>query len=144
MSTFIKNFQSPRIVVSKDSVRYRDIDLSFKKHPGTNDVAVRVDTGAIAQSIRTLVLTAPGDLEEEPDFGVGVWSLLGENYDPVSILALRDKIRGQCTKYEPRAEVTDVQIEGDQEQHQIRIRVLYYVLNVDNEEQVTITVSRVQ
>lgn len=135
----LKNFEDKP---SSVSVRYRDIDLNFKKHPSSNDVAVRVDSNAVAQALRTIILTNPGDIDEEPDFGVGVWGLLGENMS-AGILTLKEKIIEQCSLYEPRAEISDVVISHDVESYTIRIRVFYYVANIDQLEDVSVTVSRV-
>lgn len=136
----LKNFETK---VTSSEVRYRDVDLNFKRHPSSNDVAVRIDSNAVAQSLRTIILTNPGDIDEEPDFGVGVWGLLGENMTPASVLTLKEKIIEQCSLYEPRAEISDVVISHDVESYTIRIRVFYYVANIDQLEDVSVTVSRV-
>ena len=120
-----------------------DLALEFKRHPVTNDVTAKTGTSAIAQSLRNICLTNPGDIDEEPDFGVGVFGLMGENQSAVSVLALKDTIFNQCARYEPRAELTDILVDYQQEDYTIRIRILYTPVNVDTEEEVTIEVSRV-
>ena len=136
----LKNFETP---VTKTEARYRDIDLNFKRHPSTGDVSVRVDSNAVAQSLRTIILTNPGDLDEEPDFGVGVWGVLGENMTPAGVLTLKEKIIEQCSLYEPRAEISDVVISHDIENYTIRIRVMYFVSNIDQMQDVTVSVTRI-
>lgn len=136
----LKNFETPTAQVE---VRYRDVDLNFKRHPSSGDVSARVDSNAVAQSLRTIILTNPGDLDEEPDFGVGVWGVLGENMTSVDVLALKEKVVEQCSLYEPRAEISDVVISHDMENYTIRIRVFYFVSNIDEMQDVTVSVSRV-
>lgn len=136
----LKNFETP---VTKTEARYRDIDLNFKRHPSTGDVSVRVDSNAVAQSLRTIILTNPGDLDEEPDFGVGVWGVLGENTTPACVLTLKEKIIEQCSLYEPRAEISDVVISHVIENYTIRIRVMYFVSNIDQMQDVTVSVTRI-
>lgn len=136
----LKNFETQ---VAQQDARYRDIDLNFKRHPSSGDVTARVDSNAVAQSLRTIVLTTPGDLDEEPDFGVGVWGLLGENMTPASILILKERVIEQCSLYEPRAEISDVVLSHDMENYTIRIRIFYMIANVDQMEDVTVSVSRV-
>ncbi|ARK07849.1 putative baseplate wedge subunit [Aeromonas phage phiA8-29] len=136
----LKNYETP---VTKTEARYRDIDLNFKRHPSTGDVSVRVDANAVAQALRTIILTNPGDLDEEPDFGVGVWGLLGENMTPAGVLILKEKIIEQSSLYEPRAEISDVVITHDIENYTIRIRVMYFVANIDQMQDVTVSVKRI-
>lgn len=142
MAVNLKNYSEAAPLVANPN-RYVDIDLRFNRHPGSNDVGARVNSSAIAQSLRTICLTNPGDIDEEEDFGVGVWGILGENFTPIEILSLKDRIRDQCTRYEPRAELTRVDVEHDYASYTIRIRILYFPVNVDQEETVTVTVSRV-
>lgn len=136
----LKNYEMP---VTKTEARYRDIDLNFKRHPSTGDVSVRVDANAVAQALRTIILTNPGDLDEEPDFGVGVWGLLGENMTPAGVLILKEKIIEQSSLYEPRAEISDVVITHDIENYTIRIRVMYFVANIDQMQDVTVSIKRI-
>lgn len=136
----LKNFETP---VTKTDVRYRDIDLNFKRHPSSGDVSVRVDSNAVSQALRTIILTNPGDLDEEPDFGVGVWGVLGENMTPAGVLTLKEKIIEQCALYEPRAEISDVIISHDIQNYTIRIRVMYFVTNIDQMQDVTVSVTRI-
>lgn len=136
----LKNFETPTTQVE---ARYRDIDLNFKRHPSSGDVSARVDSNAVAQSLRTIILTNPGDLDEEPDFGVGVWGVLGENMSAVDVLALKEKVIEQCSLYEPRAEISDVVVSHDMENYTIRIRVFYFVTNIDEMQDVTVSVTRV-
>ncbi len=138
---FIKNFagiDSP----SQPTNIYFDIEQTFSKL-ANNDVAVRKDSRAIAQSIRNIVLTNPDDVDEIENFGVGVWSLLGENIDAISILGIQDKVKEQCAMWEPRAEITDVKVEAVYGEHTVRIRVYYYPINVNEEVYVDVEVTRV-
>lgn len=127
--------------LSKDV--FIDVSLEFKVHPVTKDVTAKTGTAAIAQSLRNICLTNPGDLDEEPEFGVGVSKLLGENISIVDLLTWKDNIVNQCRRYEPRAEIVDVIIENEPGNYTVRIRLLYIPINVDTQEEVTITVTRV-
>lgn len=142
MSIQVKNYQTPGQKSIATPV-YSDIDLKFKPHKGTKDVSKRINANAISQALRTICLTNPGDLDEEPDFGVGVWSLLGENFTPIEVLALKERIFEQCSTYEPRAELTQVDVEWQPTLYEVRIRIRYYPLNVNSEEEVNVTVQRI-
>ena len=52
------------MAIIKKSQGFRDISLSFKRHPVTNDIAALKDTDAIKRSVRNLVQTIPNKLPE--------------------------------------------------------------------------------
>ena len=53
---------------------YRDIPLSFQKHPGTGDVRPLKDIDAVKQSVKNLILTNFGDRPFQFDIGSNVTS----------------------------------------------------------------------
>ncbi|AWY10194.1 lysozyme [Vibrio phage VAP7] len=109
-------------------VQYKDIDLGMAKHPVTGDVAVRTDVRAIMQSIREIVFTAAGEWEAEPEFGVGIYSELGEEQHPLIGENLRIRIEQAVERYEPRAEIASVVIGRDGD-HGVKIQVIFFALN---------------
>lgn len=137
----LKDYDIKNTVSDTINDSFVDIDLSFKRNPLTNDLAVRKGARAISQSLKTIVLTNPNDLPNEPEFGVGVNSLLGENNDPISILELKDKIYEQISRYEPRVELIDVSTTF--ESHTVRINIAYVIKNDPVEQTLSIEVGRV-
>lgn len=140
-TSLLKDFDTKKSATDFSNENFVDVDLKFTRNPITNDVSVKKGNRAIAQAIRVIVLTNPGDLPFEPDFGVGVNSLLGENNDPVSILSIKERIYDQISRYEPRVEVSDVIVNADQ--HSVFIRVSYVVRNDPAEQSVDIKIGRV-
>ena len=57
---------------------FKDLNLSFKKHPVTDDLVVTKDAAAIKQAITTLLLTDRGERPFQPDIGSGLRSFLFE------------------------------------------------------------------
>ena len=48
---------------------FKDINLSFKRHPVTNDVITIRDEDAIKRSVRNIVFTILGEKPFDPNFG---------------------------------------------------------------------------
>jgi len=48
---------------------FKDINLSFKRHPVTNDVLTIRDEDAIKRSVKNIIFTILGEKPFEPDFG---------------------------------------------------------------------------
>ena len=140
----LKNFTQQESPVAKASQQtFVDIDLKFTNHPSSKDVSVKLGAGAVAQSIRNICLTNQGDIDEQPDYGVGIRDYLGEQFGPIESLNLKSLIIEQCSRYEPRAEIFNVTVSFIEAEYTLRIRIDYFVVNVLKEESVVIEVSRV-
>ncbi len=137
----LKDFDITSTASSEAAAQFVDVDLAFRANRFTGDIFVKKGDRAVAQALRVLALTNPGDLPNEPDFGVGVYSILGENFDPVSVLALKDRIDAQIKEYEPRVELLDVVV--GQQGNSITIKIAYIVRNDPTERAVTVNVERV-
>ena len=137
----LKDFDTRRTAELEADINFVDIDLTLTTVPLTKDFAIRRGNRAVQQSIRTIVMATPGDLPFEDDYGVGVNSILGENFDPVAVLELKERIAQQIARYETRAELVNVDVQH--QQHDIRVGVAYVVKNNPQEQAVTVVVERV-
>jgi len=48
---------------------FKDINLSFKRHPVTNDLITIKNEDAIKKSVKNIIFTILGEKPFEPDFG---------------------------------------------------------------------------
>ncbi len=117
---------------------YRDLDLSFSTHPVTGDLVMKSDVSAVLQSIRNLVLTTAGEILWDPTIGGGVGRLLFEPNDTMMRMQLHDKITNTVSRFEPRVEIVDVDIQSFQNGNGIFIKLTFYILN--NPEPITETI----
>ena len=84
------------------------------------DVPSRVDhagslalvTGgtSIERAMRMVLGTAPGERVMRPDFGCAIWDLLFEPINDNTLGLMAEAVREALDRWEPRAEVTDVQV----------------------------------
>ena len=81
---------------------YSDLDLTFKRMPGTNDVAMRYDENAVIASVRNLLLTNFYERLFEPSIGSNLQQLLFEPMTDITANMLNDEIRTTIRNYEPR------------------------------------------
>lgn len=123
---------------------YRDFDLSFTRHPLTNDVSVKNDVAAISQSIRTLVQTNFYERRFHPEIGSRARALLFENANPITINNIRQQIHEVIFNYEPRAIVRDIIVENNIERNAYSIRVSFSTNNLDDTTDLTMTLERLR
>ena len=62
---------------------YKDLDLTFAKTT-SHDVARRIDVNAVKQSLKSLLLTKPGERLFHPEIGAGLYAILFEPMDYVT------------------------------------------------------------
>ena len=78
---------------SQTTYLYKDFSLFFTPNPVTSDVTNVTDVQDIKRSVRNLILTEAWDRPFHPEIASGVRELLFENFTPVSIANIKNKIR---------------------------------------------------
>lgn len=124
--------------------QFRDLSMMFQLHPATHDVVTKVDSAAVKQSIKNLVLTMNYERPFHPEKGCQVYGLLFENIDPVTLQVAKQSILNVLSQYEPRANVIDVIVEDLSTQNAINIDIYFTVLNNDVVENVSVYIDRLR
>ena len=139
------NYDALNTNKSKKSVRtYKDLDLNFTRHPVTNDVVKIEDVEAVKRSVRNLVNTQFYERPFHPELGCGVRDLLFENFTPMTGIFIRRKIEEVLVNYEPRANISSIAVNENQDRNGINVEVNFYVLNLPNPVSVTTTLQRIR
>ena len=81
---------------------FKDINLSFKRHPVTNDVVAIRDEDAIKRSVKNIIFTILGEKPFEPDFGSVMNESLFDLSTSLSEIRISDEITSSLNNYEPR------------------------------------------
>ena len=92
---------------------FKDLSVTFKKHPVTDDLVAVKDKAAIVQSITGLLLTRKGERPFQPELGCDIQDLLFEPLDFASAGAIKQEIRETVDRYEPRVTVTEIICQPD-------------------------------
>ena len=83
----------------------------------------------VKQNFKMMVLTNPGERIMDPDFGVGVYALLFENFSSGMRENIRSRIYSQVSRYLPFVEVRSVNFAGEQTQDENKfiVAINYYI-----------------
>ena len=112
---------------------YRDIPLSFQKHPGTGDVRPLKDIDAVKQSVKNLILTNFGDRPFQFDIGSNVTSLLFEPASGFTAQAIKTEILECLRTKEPRVNGVTVRVTDNSERNAYVINLAYNVISLNLE-----------
>ena len=117
--------------VQRISKSFKDISMSFKVNPLTNDLIAIKNETAIARSLRNLVLTVPGERFFNENLGSQVNNLLFENVDDVTAMSVRTEIISVIENYEPRVKLRNVSVNADIDAYNMDVKLIYEIVGVD-------------
>ena len=113
----------------KRSRSFRDISLSFKRHPITNDVTFLKNEDAIKRSVINLVRTRIGERFFNDILGTSVGDALFE-LNTFDNDVLREEIISLLKNFEPRVELTNVFVEGQDDTNELFIQINYDIVGI--------------
>lgn len=107
---------------------FKDISLSFARHPVTNDILTIRNEDAIKKSVTNLVKTVVGERFFNPLIGTSINESLFElNTSGIAAL-LEDEIRNVLNNFETRIVVKDINVGGDADSYEISINISYDII----------------
>ncbi len=105
--------------------QYIDFDMDFTTHPSTGDLSTVKKSTAISRSIRNLLSTKVNERLFQPNVDNGIEILLFENFNSLTSSRLEEAIRYTIEKYEPRAEVTNITVQANEDENAYEIQITY-------------------
>ena len=104
---------------------FKDINLSFKRHPVTNDVVTIRDEDAIKRSVRNIIFTILGEKPFEPEFGSIINEALFELNTDLNEIRISDEIKNSLENYEPRISGISVSVSVYPDSNEMNCTVQY-------------------
>ena len=92
---------------------FKDLSVTFKKHPVTDDLVTVKDKAAIVQSITGLLLTMKGERPFQPELGCDIKRILFEPLDYASAGTIKKEVKETLDRYEPRIRIDRIDCEPD-------------------------------
>ena len=107
---------------------FKDISLSFKRHPVTNDLLSLTNEAAIKKSVRNLVETINGERFFNSLIGSAVRESLFEQADTEVLFRLEQEIRTSIENFEQRVNLTSVNAKHPPDTNEIQIDINYTII----------------
>ena len=121
---------------------FKDVSVGLLKNPFTNDVSSVNNDNAIKQAIKNLILTTPGEKPFQPTVGSKVMDMLFEPLDPFTADAVKDEIINTVNQYEPRVELTKVDVTAIPEGNKLNITLEYRIVGLPIVETIEFVLQR--
>lgn len=119
----------------RQSRSFKDISLSFRRHPVTNDVITISNEDAIKRSVRNLVETINNERPFNSLIGSEVRSSLFEPADRDILTRLEIEIETAIKNFEPRVTLTRVLADHPPDTNEISVQVEYDIIGQESQPQ---------
>ena len=121
--------------VQRISRSFKDISMSFKVNPLTDDLIAIKNQTAISRSIRNLVLTTPGERFFNNDVGSRVNDLLFESIDDITASSIKSEIENTINNNEPRVKLLSTKVSANPDSNEFEVIITYEIIGIDAEAQ---------
>ena len=119
------------------SLSFKDLNITFKKHPVTDDVVVSRDASAIKQAIVNLLLTNKGERLMNPNYGSDIRRYFFEPLDYGTANQIKGNIRDTIERFEPRISVVRLKASPNYDDNGFDITMTYSIRGT-NDSPVTV------
>ena len=113
------------------SLSFKDLNITFKKHPVTDDVVVSRDASAIKQAIVNLLMTNKGERLMNPDYGSDIRRYLFEPLDYGTSQQIVGGIQTAIEKYEPRIGSRNLSARPNRDDNDYDVEMTYVIRGTD-------------
>ena len=123
------------MAITRISRAFKDISLSFKRHPVTNDIGVLKNADAIKRSVRNLVQTIPNERFFNSSLGSDVRDSLFENspgfIDFGTASIIQEQIKTALNNFERRINNVKVEVEPRPDDNDFEVTVIFDIIGQD-------------
>ena len=109
---------------------FKDINLSFKRHPVTNDVVTIRNEDAIKRSVRNIIFTILGEKPFEPNFGSVINESLFDLNTNLNEIRVSDEIRSSLLNYDARIDNIEVTVQVAPDRNEMNCTVQYDIVGL--------------
>ena len=113
------------------SLSFKDLNITFKKHPVTNDVVVSKDASAIKQAIVNLLLTNKGERLMNPTYGSDIRKYLFEPLDYGTSYLIKGNIQSTIDRFEPRISFSELKCVPNYNDNGFDVEMTYIIRGSD-------------
>ena len=109
---------------------FKDINLSFKRHPVTNDLVVIKNEDAIKKSVKNIIFTILGEKPFLPLFGSVINESLFDLNTNLNEIRISDEITSSLNRFEPRISNIVVNTTVQPDSNELNCTVQYDIVGI--------------
>ncbi len=109
---------------------FKDISLSFKRHPVTNDILTLKNEDAIKRSVQNLVRIIRGEVFFNELVGTRITGSLFELANSDYIDPMKTEIETVLKNFEPRVSLKDVKFKSTPDENALDVTIKYDIIGL--------------
>jgi hypothetical protein len=109
---------------------FKDISLSFSRHPVTNDILILKNEDAIKRSVLNLVQTQISERFFNNLLGTSVNSSLFELATQEIEIILKREIETVLNNFEPRIRLNNIEVEVIDDYNELTVKIVYDIVGL--------------
>jgi len=117
---------------------FKDLSVTFKTHPVTDDLVCVKDKAAIVQSLQNLILTNKGERPFQPKLGCSVRELLFEPLDFGTAALIKAEIAETIATHEPRIAIDSLRCVPDDTNNGFDVEFSFTIVGREDESAVAV------
>jgi phage baseplate assembly protein W len=122
-------------MATRVSRSFKDFNISFKKHPITNDLISITNESAIKNAVINLVRTRIGERFFQNNLGTDVENSLFELQTSEIYFKLENEINQVLKNFEPRIFVNDIKVIFPDDTNEIEVKITYNIIGIESTNQ---------
>jgi len=127
-----------------ESVYFFDLSKVGKDPYGNRDIGVVTNAQAVLESIYNILLTEPGQHPMDPELGCALSKYLFEPIDHVTASMIEEVVKFSVEKFERRVFDVRVNVVPDEDNSDYTVNVYFYVNLISEEQQLTVSFSKIR
>ena len=116
------------MAIERTSRAFKDINLSFNRHPVTKDITVLKNENAIKRSVRNIVNTIPRERFFNPTLGSDVRSSLFNFVDYGTASVIEKQIQIAIENFEPRVDNLQINVFPRPDSNEFEVNVIFDII----------------
>ena len=114
---------------------FKDINLSFKRHPVTSDVITIRDEDAIKRSVKNIIFTILGEKPFVPQFGSVINESMFDLNTELNEMRVADEIRSSLLNFEPRIDNIIANVTLSPDTNEMNCTIQYSIVGLPSPSQ---------
>lgn len=123
------------MALEKISKQFKDISLSFLRHPVTNDISILKNEDAIKRSVINLIRTNVGERFFNSILGSKIENYFFELADNGLNDPLEQEIQIVISNFEPRVKLKTINVNVIPDQNEINVGIVYDIVGLSTPPQ---------
>jgi len=117
---------------------FKDLSVTFKKHPVTDDLVQVKDKAAIVQAIQGILLTRKGERPFQPELGCDIQNMLFEPLDFGTAALIKAEIAETISIHEPRIAIDSIRCVPDDTNNGFDVEISFTIVGREDESAVAV------